>query len=105
MTKARDRTPWDGTIVTDPNVCFGKARIAGTRMYLDDLLGCIEGGQSFDDILEDYPHLNRAQLKAMIGFTRDLVAAKRNRLRGDPSRVAAVPGKPIDAPSAGEIDA
>jgi uncharacterized protein (DUF433 family) len=83
MSKAPDRTPWDGIIVTDPEVCFGKPRIAGTRHYIDHLLGLIEGGYSFDDILADYPGLTRAQLQAMIGFTRDLVAGKRNGLKGE----------------------
>ena len=82
MSKAPDRTPWDGIIVTDAGVCFGKARIAGTRHYIDHLLGRIEHGSSLDDILEDYPGLTRAQLQAIMGFVRDLVAAKRNRLRG-----------------------
>ena len=87
MTKAQDRTPWDGIIVTDEDVCMGKARIAGTRLYLDHLLGLIEGGYSIDDIASEYPSVTRAQLKAMMGFTRDLVAAKRNRLKGQPNDV------------------
>lgn len=46
MARAPDRTPWDGIIVTDDDTCMGKARIAGTRMYIDHLLGLIEGGYS-----------------------------------------------------------
>ena len=83
MSKAPDRTPWDGIIVTDDHTCMGKVRIAGSRHYIDHLLACIEGGASFDDLLTDYPGLKRNQLQAMIGFTRDLVAAKRNRLKGE----------------------
>ena len=83
MTKAPDRTPWDEIIVTDLEVCFGKARIAGTRYYIDFFLALIAGGASFDTILADYPTLTRAELQAMMGFVRDLVAAKRNRLKGE----------------------
>ena len=54
MAKAPDRTPWDGIIMTDADTCFGKARIAGTRIYVDLLLGCVEGGMSIDDILDAY---------------------------------------------------
>jgi uncharacterized protein (DUF433 family) len=82
MTKAPDRTPWDGTIVTDAEICFGKPRIAGTRIYVDLILQYLEGGLSIDDILEAYPGIKREQVKAAIGFARDLVAAKRNRLKG-----------------------
>ena len=85
MAKAPDRTPWDGIIVTDPGVCFGKVRIAGTRLYIDVLLSLIEHGSSFDELLEVYPGVTREQLAAMMGFVRDLVAAKRNRLNGDPA--------------------
>ncbi|WP_374944555.1 DUF433 domain-containing protein [Sphingomonas sp.] len=42
-----------------------------------------ESGASFDDILADYPGLTREQLKAMMGFVRDLVAAKRNGLKSE----------------------
>jgi uncharacterized protein (DUF433 family) len=83
MTRAPDRTPWDGIIVTNKDTCMGKVRIAGTRHYIDHLLALIEGGASFDNILEDFPELDRTQLQAMMGFTRDLVAAKRNRLKGE----------------------
>ncbi len=83
MSKAPDRTPWDGIIVTDDHTCMGKARLAGTRLYIDFFLQMIEGGASFDDMLADYPDLTREQLQAMMGFVRDLVAAKRNKLKGE----------------------
>lgn len=86
MSKAPDRTPWDGIIVTDADTCFGKVRIAGTRMYLDHFLSHIEHGGSIDTYLDGYDHITRGQLQAAIGFTRDLVAAKRNRLKPDPTR-------------------
>jgi uncharacterized protein (DUF433 family) len=96
MTKAPDRTPWDGIIVTDAGTCFGKARIAGTRMYLDHFLAHLEHGGSIDSYLADYDHISRGQLQAAIGFTRDLVAAKRNRLKPDPTR-AIEKLAPVDA--------
>ena len=77
------RTPWFDHIVTDSGVCFGKVRIAGTRHYIDHLLGMIEGGFSFDDILSDYPDLKREELEAMMGFVREVVASKRNGLEGE----------------------
>ena len=86
MSKAPDRTPWDGIIVTDAEVCFGKVRIVGTRHYIDHLLGMIEGGADFDEIIDAYPRITKSQLMAMMGFVRDLVAAKRNRLKGELSR-------------------
>ena len=78
-----ERTPWYGTIVTDPHVCVGKPRIAGTRLYLDILLSYLEAGSDFDKILEAYPQLTKGQLAAMMGFVRDVVASKRNLLKSD----------------------
>ena len=83
MRKPPDRTPWDGIIVTDPAICFGKPRLAGSRHYIDRFLAMIEGGASFADIEADYPNVTRIQLMAMMGFVRDLVAAKRNRLKSE----------------------
>ena len=83
MNNAPDRTPWDGVIVTDAEICFGKPRIAGTRHYIDHLLQKIENGWSFSSIEADYPELKREQLMAMMGFVRDLVAAKRNHLKSE----------------------
>lgn len=83
MSKVPDRTPWDGVIVTDAEVCFGKPRIAGSRHYIDHFLAMIEGGSSFDEIEADYPEVKREELQAMMGFVRDLVAAKRNRLKSE----------------------
>ena len=64
-------------------IFFGKPRIAGTRHHIDHLLAQIEGGRSIVDLLADYPDLQRGQLEAMMGFVRDLVAGKRNKLRSD----------------------
>jgi uncharacterized protein (DUF433 family)/N-acetylglutamate synthase-like GNAT family acetyltransferase len=78
-----DRTSWYGIIVTDPAVCAGKPRFARTRHYIDVLLAYLEAGKSFDDIVEEYSDLNKEQLAAMMGFVRDVVAAKRNQLKSD----------------------
>lgn len=78
-----DRTRWYGTVVTDETICSGKARIAGTRLYLDILLSHLETGGDFNSIIETYPQLTKEQLAAMMGFVRDLVASKRNLLKSD----------------------
>jgi uncharacterized protein (DUF433 family) len=90
MSKAPDRTPWDGIIVTDPDVCFGKPRIAGTRLYVDFILASIEGGASLEDLVAEHPGLKRDQVKATIGFARDLVAGKRNRLKSEKQTISTV---------------
>ena len=46
---------------------------------------------SIDEVLEAFPGITREQVKAAVGFTRDLVAGKRNRLRGE-RKIAAESG-------------
>ena len=89
MTKEvlHSRTSWYDVIVTDPTICFGKVRIAGTRHYIDHLLGMIQEGASLTDIPVEYPDLTGEQLKSMMGFVRDLVASRRNALKGEQKNV------------------
>ena len=62
---------------------MGKPRIVGTRHHIDHILAKMEGGMSFEDLIADYPELQRGQLESMMGFVRDLVAAKRNKLKSE----------------------
>ena len=70
-------------IVADPNVCFGKPRVAGTRMYVAAVLEYFAGGDSEDEILGYYPDLTRADLRACL-----LYAAEMTRVRLPPPVVA-----------------
>lgn len=56
-------------IVKTPDVLGGKPRIEGTRMGVF-LLGerVREGGQSVDDLLRSYPHLDRAEVSAALAY-------------------------------------
>ncbi|HSI72659.1 MAG TPA: DUF433 domain-containing protein [Fimbriimonas sp.] len=61
-------------IVSDPEVRFGKPRIAGTRITVQDVLEYLGGGMTFEQILEDFPELNREHIQACLAF-----AANRER--------------------------
>lgn len=55
-------------ITTDPAILGGKPVIAGTRIGVDLILEKLSDGSSIDDILNDYPHLTRAQVVAALAY-------------------------------------
>jgi uncharacterized protein (DUF433 family) len=61
-------------IVIDPAVRFGKPSVRGTRMTVGDVLGYLAGGMTEDEILADFPHLTRDDIRACLAF-----AAERER--------------------------
>ena len=87
-----------GRIVADPGVCFGKPRVAGTRMYVAAVLEYFAGGDSEDELLGYYPFLTRADLRACL-----LYAAEMTRVRMPPPVVAGEgPVRPAAAGPAAE---
>jgi uncharacterized protein (DUF433 family) len=66
-------------IVKDPAIMGGTPTIRGTRITAQSILGRLEGGDSVESVLEDYPYLNRETVEAAALY------AKANPLRGRPS--------------------
>jgi uncharacterized protein (DUF433 family) len=52
-------------VLTDPEIMSGEPCFAGTRVPVRTLLDYIEGGDSLDEFLEDFPTVARRQA---IGF-------------------------------------
>ena len=55
-------------IVRDPEICNGQPTMAGTRVQLRVVLGYLARGVSISTILEEYPSLTEAHLRACIAF-------------------------------------
>lgn len=55
-------------VTVDPNVCFGKPTIRGMRIRVSDVLSMMAGGMSPDEILADYPYLEREDIQAAIAY-------------------------------------
>ena len=62
MTSLLDR------ISIDPNICFGKPCIKGTRIWVSLILDFLAGGESEEEILMAYPHLCREDIRAAIAY-------------------------------------
>ena len=60
-------------ITIDPGICHGKPTIRGLRYPVDSILDYLAGGDSFEDVLAEFPDLEREDLQACILFaTRSL---------------------------------
>jgi uncharacterized protein (DUF433 family) len=55
-------------ISVDPNVCFGKPVIRGTRIWVSLILDWLADGETFADILREYPQLTDADIRAAIAY-------------------------------------
>ena len=55
-------------ISVNPNICFGKPCIRGTRIWVSFILDFIAAGDTIDDILEAYPHITRADVLACVAY-------------------------------------
>ena len=61
-------------IESDPAILHGKPVIQGTRLSVEVLLENIAGGDSFDQLLEDYPFLSREDITAALEYAAHLAA-------------------------------
>ncbi len=55
-------------ISVHPNICFGKPRIKGTRIWVALILDFLAAGNTFEEILEAYPYLSQKDILACIGY-------------------------------------
>jgi len=59
-------------IAIDPSVCHGQPVIAGTRIIVSQLLAAMASGETPQRLLEDYPSLSPADIRAALAFASDL---------------------------------
>lgn len=55
-------------INSDPAICFGKPCIQGHRIWVSFILDQLADGRSVQEILEDYPGLQEADIRACIAY-------------------------------------
>ena len=55
-------------ITTDPEVCGGRPCIRGLRIRVRDVLELLASGASQEEILEDYPYLEPADIQAALAY-------------------------------------
>jgi len=55
-------------ISTNPDVCGGRLCIRETRVRVKDVLDLLASGANVEEILEDYPYLERPDITAALEF-------------------------------------
>ena len=63
-------------ITIDPEICHGKPVIRGLRYPVESLLEYLAGGDSFDDVLTEFPDLEREDLQACMEFAAQSLKLK-----------------------------
>lgn len=63
-------TARDKVIVEDEAILGGTPVIRGTRLSVHAVRGRLDGGDTVEDILEDYPHLTREIVEAAVIYAR-----------------------------------
>ena len=59
-------------ISIDPNICFGKPCIRGTRIWVSLLLDLLADGMSVEEVLTEYPHLVEEDVRAAIAYGAEI---------------------------------
>ena len=59
-------------IAVDPQVCFGKPCIRGTRIWVSLLLDFLASGATIEEILENYPQLKREDVLGAIAYGAEM---------------------------------
>ena len=70
----------------DPNVCFGKPCIRGTRIWVSLILDLLASGMTEEEIRSDYPDLGPDDILAAIAYGAE---AARERIIPVPQERAA----------------
>lgn len=59
-------------IVSNPEVCHGKAVFKGTRILVSVVLDSLSEGEEYEDILKNFPKLTVEDIKAALQYASHL---------------------------------
>jgi uncharacterized protein (DUF433 family) len=74
-------------ITVEPGKRGGKPCIRGMRIAVCDVLGYLAGGMTEDEILRDFPHLTREDIRACLAFGADCAAMREPHQSNEHRRV------------------
>ena len=63
-------------VVKDPDILGGTPVFRGTRVPFQALLDYLEGGQTLDEFLDDFPTVSREAAVAALDFASSLVVSR-----------------------------
>jgi len=72
-----DREQLLSRITVNPRVLVGKPTIRGMRISVEQILDALAAGVPEQELLEDYPVLERDDIRAVLLYAREVVASER----------------------------
>ena len=70
MTPNVDEAALLRRITSNPDIFGGKPIIRNRRMAVEHVLGMLAAGDTFETLLEDYPWLERDDIRACLAYAR-----------------------------------
>ena len=67
-----DRKELLARITTDPNICFGKPCIRGTRIWVSLIVENLADGATEREILDAYPQLKPDDIRAALAYAAEV---------------------------------
>ena len=67
-------------ITIDPEICHGKPCIRHRRYPVESILEYLAGGDTFEDLLVEFPDLERDDLRACLEFAAQSLKVKSQHL-------------------------
>ncbi|MEW6214029.1 MAG: DUF433 domain-containing protein [Nitrospirota bacterium] len=61
-------------ITVDPAVMVGKPTIRGLRITVEQILKALAGGVTVDELLEDYPELEKEDIQAVLLYASERIS-------------------------------
>ena len=68
--------PSTGVIIRDPQILGGTPVFRGTRVPFQALLDYLEGGQTLDEFLDDFPTVTRDAAVSALELAKSLLVSK-----------------------------
>jgi uncharacterized protein (DUF433 family) len=69
-----DNMDYRKRITSNSGVMLGKPIIKGTRITVEHILNCLADGMSIEEILEEYPHIERDDVLSAIAYSADVIS-------------------------------
>ena len=63
-------------ITIDPEICHGKPTIRGLRYPVENMMELLASGMTIEELLQDYPDLERKDFLACLEYASKLVQVK-----------------------------
>ena len=63
-------------IGVNPNICFGKPCIKGTRIWVSLILDLLASGMTIKEIFNEYPQITEEDIRACIAYGAEMSREK-----------------------------